>query len=334
MTASSSAALRSRVRGKRNASYRGSTRSRGGLGRRSCRGHRGRGPPAAPPGGDYIVKARFQNAAQLVKGNLVQTGGAPIGTVKTIDLTDDGQAEVTMKLQDDYAPLRRGTLATIRQASLSGVANRYIDLRMAPAERREDPRRRRPRAGRDDHGRRPRPALQHLRPADAQGALRRHPRLRGAGQGPGQAVQRGHRLPQPVARRLEPAVPRAQPRHAAAGALHRLLVAARRRTSPTAATTSPASSTSSPPRRPRSATRRRRWPSRSAASPASSAARTRRSSTCAPRSTTSTRSSRTPSPSPRSCARSSPSCGRWPATRGRRSTTSRTSSSGPAPPTT
>jgi phospholipid/cholesterol/gamma-HCH transport system substrate-binding protein len=84
------------------------------------------------PGGGYTVKARFQNAAQLVKGNLVQTGGAPIGTVKKIDLTPDGQAEVTMKLQDDYAPLRRGTLATIRQASLSGVANRYVDLRMAP----------------------------------------------------------------------------------------------------------------------------------------------------------------------------------------------------------
>ena len=37
-----------------------------------------------------------------------------------------------MKIEDDYAPLRRGTLATVRQASLSGVANRYIDLRMAP----------------------------------------------------------------------------------------------------------------------------------------------------------------------------------------------------------
>jgi phospholipid/cholesterol/gamma-HCH transport system substrate-binding protein len=83
-------------------------------------------------GGGYTVKARFQNAAQLVKGNLVQTGGAPIGTVDDIDLTPDGEAEVTMKIEDDYAPLRRGTLATIRQASLSGVANRYVDLRMAP----------------------------------------------------------------------------------------------------------------------------------------------------------------------------------------------------------
>jgi phospholipid/cholesterol/gamma-HCH transport system substrate-binding protein len=83
-------------------------------------------------GGGYTVKAHFQNAAQLVKGNLVQTGGAPIGTVDNIDLTPDGEAEVTMKIKDDYAPLRRGTLATIRQASLSGVANRYVDLRMAP----------------------------------------------------------------------------------------------------------------------------------------------------------------------------------------------------------
>src|SRR4051794_15357024 len=84
------------------------------------------------PGGGYTVKADFQNAAQLVKGNLVQTGGAPVGKVTNIDLTPDGQARVTMKIKHDYAPLRRGTLATVRQASLSGVANRYIDLRMAP----------------------------------------------------------------------------------------------------------------------------------------------------------------------------------------------------------
>jgi phospholipid/cholesterol/gamma-HCH transport system substrate-binding protein len=84
------------------------------------------------PGGGYVVKADFQNAAQLVKGNLVQTGGAPVGKVTNIDLTPDGQARVTMKIKDDFAPLRRGTLATIRQASLSGVASRYVDLRMAP----------------------------------------------------------------------------------------------------------------------------------------------------------------------------------------------------------
>ena len=84
------------------------------------------------PGGGYTVNADFQNAAQLVKGNLVQTGGASVGKVTNIDLTPDGQARVTMKVKDDYAPLRRGTLATVRQASLSGVANRYIDLRMAP----------------------------------------------------------------------------------------------------------------------------------------------------------------------------------------------------------
>lgn len=86
----------------------------------------------SPGGADYRVKARFQNAAQLVKGALVQTGGAPIGKVADIHLTDDGEAELTLELDGDYAPLRRGTLATIRQASLSGVANRYVDLRLAP----------------------------------------------------------------------------------------------------------------------------------------------------------------------------------------------------------
>ncbi len=54
-----------------------------------------------------------------------------IGDVSDITLTRDGQAEVTLQITDeDYAPLREGTLATVRQASLSGVANRYIDLRL------------------------------------------------------------------------------------------------------------------------------------------------------------------------------------------------------------
>jgi phospholipid/cholesterol/gamma-HCH transport system substrate-binding protein len=82
---------------------------------------------------DFTVRAQFQNASQLVKGNLVQVAGDRVGDVTDINLTRDGQAEITMRITDpDYAPLRKGTEATVRQASLSGVANRYVDLRLPP----------------------------------------------------------------------------------------------------------------------------------------------------------------------------------------------------------
>jgi phospholipid/cholesterol/gamma-HCH transport system substrate-binding protein len=83
-------------------------------------------------GGDrYEVTAKFVSASQLVKGNEVKVAGEPIGTVKDIELTDDGQAQVKMAITEDgYHPLRRGTRATVRQSSLSGVANRYVDLQL------------------------------------------------------------------------------------------------------------------------------------------------------------------------------------------------------------
>src|SRR3954452_24615904 len=80
----------------------------------------------------YTVKGRFINAGQLVKGNPVETGGVAIGSVKDIKITDDSQAEITMKIDDAPSPLRQGTRATIRQFSQSGLANRYIDLTMPP----------------------------------------------------------------------------------------------------------------------------------------------------------------------------------------------------------
>ena len=85
-------------------------------------------------GGGYTVKAYFLNAGQLVKGNQVETGGTPIGTVDNIQLTHDGQAVVTLKINDANKPLRQGTRAIIRQASLSGIANRYVDLQMPPGD--------------------------------------------------------------------------------------------------------------------------------------------------------------------------------------------------------
>jgi phospholipid/cholesterol/gamma-HCH transport system substrate-binding protein len=84
--------------------------------------------------GGYTVTAEFVNAGQLVKGNEVKAGGVSVGSVKDIDVTQDGRAEVTLGIKDDdYQPLRRGTRVTIKQASLSGIANRYVDLQLGPA---------------------------------------------------------------------------------------------------------------------------------------------------------------------------------------------------------
>jgi phospholipid/cholesterol/gamma-HCH transport system substrate-binding protein len=88
-------------------------------------------------GGDgYRVALRFDAASQLVKGNEVRTGGVRIGSVETIRLTSSGQAEVRVRIDDARRiPLRRGTQAIIRQQSLAGVANRYIDLRLPADDR-------------------------------------------------------------------------------------------------------------------------------------------------------------------------------------------------------
>jgi phospholipid/cholesterol/gamma-HCH transport system substrate-binding protein len=47
-------------------------------------------------------------------------------------ITDDGHAEITLSIDGDHAPLRRGTRAEIRQFSQSGLANRYVDLSLPP----------------------------------------------------------------------------------------------------------------------------------------------------------------------------------------------------------
>jgi phospholipid/cholesterol/gamma-HCH transport system substrate-binding protein len=85
-------------------------------------------------GDSYTVTAHFQNASQLVKGNLVEVGGTKAGTIEDISLADDGTALVKMTITGDYAPLHEGTIATIRSQSLSGVANRYVQLQMPAAD--------------------------------------------------------------------------------------------------------------------------------------------------------------------------------------------------------
>ncbi len=79
-------------------------------------------------GGSYILRADFADAGGLVGGNLVLMGPATVGTVQSIGLTPTGEAEVTMSLGSDAAPVPEGTIARIYENSLSGSANRYVVL--------------------------------------------------------------------------------------------------------------------------------------------------------------------------------------------------------------
>ncbi len=84
-------------------------------------------------GSSYSVKAVFANASQLVSGDQVQVAGTSIGSVSNIELTSTGQAELTLDISDShYQPLHQGTLAIVRLTSLSGIANRYVELEMGP----------------------------------------------------------------------------------------------------------------------------------------------------------------------------------------------------------
>ncbi len=89
--------------------------------------------------GGTTYKLRFENAGQLVRDDDVQIGGRRVGSVRKIELTDDNQAEITITVQDGYAPLHEGTTALIRATSLSGIANRYVALTPGPNSNRKLP---------------------------------------------------------------------------------------------------------------------------------------------------------------------------------------------------
>ena len=82
-------------------------------------------------GGDNSSHYRllFETGGQLVKGNQVLIGGAPVGSVDDVKLTDNGQAQVDISVN---RPLHEGTSAIIRATSLSGIANRYVSIQPGP----------------------------------------------------------------------------------------------------------------------------------------------------------------------------------------------------------
>jgi phospholipid/cholesterol/gamma-HCH transport system substrate-binding protein len=71
----------------------------------------------------------FQNAGQLVPDNQVLIGGSPVGSVESIELSDNNLAEVHVEVEQE---LHEGTTAAIRATSLSGVANHYVSVSPGP----------------------------------------------------------------------------------------------------------------------------------------------------------------------------------------------------------
>jgi phospholipid/cholesterol/gamma-HCH transport system substrate-binding protein len=67
----------------------------------------------------------FENGGQLVSGNEVLVAGQKIGSVNSITLTDDNNADVSISVDE---PLHEGTTAVVRATSLSGIANRYVSI--------------------------------------------------------------------------------------------------------------------------------------------------------------------------------------------------------------
>ena len=81
-------------------------------------------------GATYYLE--MAEAGQLVKGDQVQVGGVPVGSVTNIVLTPDYKARITIHVNSSLTPLHHGTTTEIRVPSLTTVANRYVALSPGP----------------------------------------------------------------------------------------------------------------------------------------------------------------------------------------------------------
>jgi phospholipid/cholesterol/gamma-HCH transport system substrate-binding protein len=79
-------------------------------------------------GASYTLRANFQDVGGLVAGDDVLIGPARVGTVQSISLTPNGEAQVALGLDSNASPMPEGTVARIYENSLSGIANKYVVL--------------------------------------------------------------------------------------------------------------------------------------------------------------------------------------------------------------
>jgi len=87
-------------------------------------------------GGSATYQLIFPEAGQLVRGDQVQVGGVPVGSIKDITLLPNYNVRITINVESSLIKtLHEGTTAEIRVPSLSSVANRYIALSPGPNNR-------------------------------------------------------------------------------------------------------------------------------------------------------------------------------------------------------
>jgi len=75
----------------------------------------------------YEIKVPFNEATQLAQQSDVRISGVSVGKVQTIEESPNGQqAQATIDIEDQYAPIPRGTRAILRTKTLLGET--YVEL--------------------------------------------------------------------------------------------------------------------------------------------------------------------------------------------------------------
>lgn len=85
---------------------------------------------------DYEVNAVLASATNLVEGGTVKVDGSPAGTIKDISVRD-GKANLTLDLEDDFAPVHDGAKVIVEWKATIG--ERHVNVIDGPTENAEIP---------------------------------------------------------------------------------------------------------------------------------------------------------------------------------------------------
>ena len=82
-------------------------------------------------GSGYEVRAIFDNASYIVKGEDVKVAGAVVGSIKSLDVTKDKRAALTLVIDKaGFTPFHQGARCTIRPQSLIG--EKFVECSPGP----------------------------------------------------------------------------------------------------------------------------------------------------------------------------------------------------------